>query len=351
MADTNTTTTTNNNLLLAWFSRKIIATLVPKTPLIEFAQRDELPLRTGTTATFNGWQRIKAASSTLTEGTANSLIALSSRKVTGTIAGYGRGVKLTDLSTMTYIFDAVNGAMERLADSAAETVEAMCQMGIYKANIAKNGTGGPSTTILSSYTSSPASAYCAVTGTHATSDYQFQFGVVFGASTTRISAVAATAPTTSAQLSVYSTRKTVTVLRKLFAKPFADGYFVGYAPPGALHTLMKDNTWKDWNQYQNSKETMYKGEVGMAVNGVRWVQSQLCPQYRTSAFSINLCFIFGQQAFGFTSLDGNVKMIVARGPDKSDPFDQFVDVTYKIYGVAVALNYSAGKILLVHEKL
>lgn len=352
MADTNTTTTTNNNLLLAWFSRKILMTLVPKTPLIEFAQRDELPLRTGTTATFNGWRRITGASSTLAEGVANSLLALSSRKVSGTIAGYGRGVKLTDLSTMTYIFDAVNGAMERLADSAAETVENMCKMGIYKAAIGNNGvTTGATTTIISSYTSSPASAYCATTGTHATSDYQMQFPVTFGTSTTRISAVNATAPSTSAQLSVYSVRKVVTVLRKNFAKPFADGYFVGYAPPGALHTLMKDNTWKDWNQYQNSKETMYKGEVGMAVNGVRWVQSQLCPQYRTSAFSINLCFIFGQQAFGFTSLDGNVKMIVARGPDKSDPFDQFVDVTFKIYGVAVALNPSAGRILLVHEKL
>ncbi|HXC61205.1 MAG TPA: hypothetical protein VNV63_00900, partial [Nitrospiria bacterium] len=138
MADTNTSTTTLNNLLLAWFSRKIIATLVPKTPLIEFAQRDELPLRTGTTAQFNGWTRIKGASSGLSEGTANSLIALSSRKVTGTIAGYGRGVKLTDLVTMTTIFDAVNGAMERLADSAAETVEQMCQMGIFKADIQKN---------------------------------------------------------------------------------------------------------------------------------------------------------------------------------------------------------------------
>jgi len=347
MADTNTTTTTNNNLLLAWFSRKIIATLVPKTPLIEFAQRDELPLRTGTTATFNGWNRITGASSTLSEGTANSLIALSSRKVTGTIAGYGRGVKLTDLSTMTYIFDAVNGAMERLADSAAETVERMCQMGIYKADINKNQA---STTCFSSYMSSVTSAFCSTTGTH-NGDLQFQFPAIFGASVSRLSAVSATAPTTSAQLSVYSVRKTVTALRGRYAKPFADGYFVGYAHPNALHTLMKDNTWKDWNQYQNSKETMYKGEVGMAVNGVRFVQSALAPRYAVAAHSVNGVFIFGQQAFGFTSLDGNVKMIVARGPDKSDPFDQFVDVTYKIYGVAVALNPSAGRILFVHEKL
>ena len=106
-----------------------------------------------------------------------------------------------------------------------------------------------------------------------------------------------------------------------------------------------------WNQYQNSKETMYKGEVGMAVNGVRFVQSALTPRYAVAAHSVNSTFIFGQQAFGFTSLDGNVKMIVARGPDKADPFDQFVDVAYKVYGVALALNPSAGRLLFTHEIL
>lgn len=335
MADTNSTTSTLNNLLLAWFSRKIIATLVPKTPLIEFAQRDELPLRTGTTATFNGWNRITGASSTLTEGTANSLVALSSRRVVGTIAGYGRGVKLTDLATMTTIFDAVNGAMERLADSAAETVERMCQMGIFKADINKNQV---STTNFSGYMSSPASAFSAVTGTHNLSDLQMQFPATFGTSCTALSAVSKTAPSVSARLSVYSVRKTITVLRGKFAKPFADGYFVGYAHPNALHCLMKDPTWKDWNQYQNSKETMYKGEVGMAVNGVRFVQSALCPRYATAAHSVNATFIFGQQAFGFTSLDGNVKMIVARGPDKSDPFDQQHGPAEEESSTAINLN-------------
>jgi N4-gp56 family major capsid protein len=106
-----------------------------------------------------------------------------------------------------------------------------------------------------------------------------------------------------------------------------------------------------WNQYQNSKETLYKGEVGMAVNGVRFVQSALCPRYAVTAHSVNATFIFGQQAFGFTSLDGNVKMMVARGPDKADPFDQLIDVTYKIYGVAVCLNPSAGRLLFTHEVL
>lgn len=348
MADTNTTTSSLNNLLQAWFSKKILMTLVPRTPLIEFAQRDELPMRNGTTATFNGWRRITAASSTLSEGTANSLVALSSRRVVGTIAGYGRGVKITDLAQMTTIFDAVNGATERLTDSASETVERMCQMGIFKANIASNAN---TTTLLSVFMSSPASAFCAETGTMNASNNRFQFPAVFGTSTTRLSAINATSPTTSAQLSVFSIRKTVTKLRNLDSKPMADGYYVGYAHPNALHSLMRDTTWKDWNQYTNSKETMYKGEVGSAVNAVRFIQSTLCPRYAVAAHSVNLTFIFGQQAYGFTSLDGMVKMIIAQGPDKSDPFDQFTSVSYKVYGVAVCLNPSAGRILFTAEKV
>ncbi len=350
MADTNSTTASLNNMLQSFFSKKIITTLVPKTPLIEFAQRDELPLRTGNTATFNGWNRISGASSTLTEGTANSLVALSSRRVVGTIAGYGRGVKLTDLAQMTTMFDAVNGATERLTDSAAETVERMCQMGIYKAHINKNQA---STTNLSAFISSVASGFCANTGdgSHTPADLQFQFPAIFGTSCARLSAINAAAPSISSQLSVFSIRKTVTKLRSLNAKPMADGYFVGYSSPQALHSLMRDQTWQDWNKYQNSKETMYKGEIGAAVNAVRFVQSSMVPRYAVTAHSVNMTFIFGQQAFGFTSLDGMVKMIVARGPDKNDVFDQFVTITFKIYGVAVALNPSAGRILFTAEKV
>ena len=74
-------------------------------------------------------------------------------------------------------------------------------------------------------------------------------------------------------------------------------------------------------------------------------------RYAVAAHSICGVFIFGQQAYGFTSLDGMVKMMISRGPDKADTFDQFTPVTYKVYGAAVALNPSAGRILWVAEKL
>lgn len=345
MADTNTATTTNDNMMQSWFSRKMLVRLEPQVKLAEFAQRDELPLRTGKTATWNGWRSLGAASSTLGEGTANSLTALSSRRVTATIAGYGRGHKLTDLFQMTAIFDAVNGSMDVLSDSAAKTVERICQTGIYKSTYANNLS---TTGILSALMSSLASAMCGVTGTNNNSNSLFLFPAVFGTSCTRLSAVSKTAPTISAQVGVNLLRKIVQRLRAQNARPMADNLFVGYTHPNALHGLRRDPTWIAFNQYQNSKETFYRGETGQ-VEGIRFVTSTEAPRYAVTAHSVNMVFVFGQQAFGLTTLNGMVEMIIGRGPDKSDPFNQFTTVTYKVYAAAACLNPSAGRIGFGHE--
>lgn len=345
MADTNTTTSINDNMMQSWFSRKMLVRLEPQVKLAEFAQRDELPLRTGKTATWNGWNSLGAASSTLGEGTANSLTALSSRRVTATVAGYGRGHKLTDLFEMTAIFDAVNGSMDVLSDSAAKTVERICQTGIYKSVYAANLS---TTGILSALMSSVASAMCGVTGTNNNSNRLFQFPAVFGTSTGRLSAVSKTAPTVSAQVGVNLLRKITQKLRAQNARPFADGNFVGYTHPNALHGLRRDPTWVLFNQYQNSKETFYRGETGM-IEGIRFVTSTEAPRYAVTAHSVNMVFVFGQQAYGLTTLNGMVEMIIGRGPDKSDPFNQFTTVTYKVYGAAACLNPSAGRIGFGHE--
>lgn len=346
MADSNSTTGTNNNMMQSWFSQKMLVRLEPQVKLAEFAQRDELPLRTGTTATWNGWRSLGAASSTLAEGVGNSLVALSSRRVTATIAGYGRGHKLTDLFQMTAIFDTVNGAMDVLSDSAAKTVERICQSGIYKSSYVNNLS---TTTILSALMSSLASGMCSVTTpANNNSNALFQFPAVFGTSCGRLSAVNKASPNLSAQVSVNLLRKGLQKLRLQNARPMADGLFVGYTHPNALHALRRDPTWINFNQYQNSKETFYRGETGQ-VEGIRFVTSTEAPRYAVTAHSINMVFVFGQQAFGLTTLNGQVEMLIARGPDKTDPFNQFTDVTYKIYAAAACLNPSAGRLLFAHE--
>ncbi len=346
MADTNSTTATNNNMMQSWFSRKMLVRLEPQVKLAEFAQRDELPLRTGTTATWNGWRTLGAASTTLAEGVQNSLVALSSRRVTATIAGYGRGHKLTDLLQMTAIFDAVNGAMDVLSDSAAKTVERICQTGIYKSSYGNNLS---TTGILSVLMSSLASGMSLVTGTNTNSNSLFQFPAIFGTSAARLSAVnKATGGSISSQVSVNSLRRVIQKLRLQNARPMADGLFVGYTHPNALHALRRDPTWVNWNQYQNSKETMYRGETGQ-IEGIRFVTSTEAPRYAVAAHSVNMVFVFGQQAYGLTTLNGQVEMLISRGPDKSDPFNQFTDVAYKVYGAGACLNPSAGRILFAHE--
>src|SRR5688572_2760357 len=245
MADTNSTTAAKDNLIQAHFSKKMLVRLEPQTKLVEFAQRDEIPLRSGTTATWNGWRSLAAASSTLGEGTANSLVALSSRRVTATIAGYGRGNKLTDLLQMTAVFDAINGSMDVISDSAAKTVERICQTGIFKTNILWNQ---QSTVILSVLMSSLPSAMSFNTGTNNNSNRLFAFPAVFGTSASRLSAINAAAPSVSARLSVFSVRKTVDRLRSLNARPDAGGDLIGYAHPKALTSLRRDPTWQEWNK-------------------------------------------------------------------------------------------------------
>lgn len=347
MADSNSTTSSNNNLMQSWFSKKMLVRLEPQVKLAEFAQRDEIPLRTGTTATWNGWRTLGAASTTLAEGTANSLVALSSRRVTATISGYGRGHKLTDLLQMTAIFDAINGAMDVLSDSAAKTVERICQTGIYKSAYANNLS---TTGILSVLMSSLASGMSLVTTpANTNSNSLFQFPAIFGTSASRLSAVnKATGGGISSQVSVNALRRVLQKLRLQNARPMADGLFVGYTHPNALHALRRDPTWINWNQYQNAKETMYRGETGM-VEGIRFVTSTEAPRYAVTAHSVNMVFIFGQQAFGLTTLNGQVEMLIARGPDKNDPFNQFTDVSYKVFGAGACLNPSAGRILFAHE--
>lgn len=333
-------------MMQSWFSRKMLVRLEPQVKLAEFAQRDELPLRTGTTATWNGWRSLGAASSTLAEGVTNSLVALSSRRVTATIAGYGRGHKLTDLFQMTAIFDTVNGAMDVLSDSAAKTVERICQTGIYKSSYTNNLS---TTTLLSALMSSLASGMSLVTTpANNNSNALFQFPAVFGTSAGRLSAVNKAAPGLSSQVSVNLIRKGLQKLRLQNARPMADGLFVGYTHPNALHALRRDPTWINWNQYQSAKETMYRGETGQ-VEGVRFVTSTEAPRYAVTAHSVNIVFVFGQQAYGLTTLNGQVEMLIARGPDKGDPFNQFTDVAYKVYGAAACLNPSAGRLLFAHE--
>jgi len=346
MADT--TTAVNNNLLSQFWVKKALLILYDETVLYEFAEKTPLPKGSGNTVYWNTWIRVRGASSAVgTEGAAQTAVTLSSRRVSASVGQYSRIINVTDLAQYMYILNSEEGAMEQIRRSAKETLEYVLHTGIFKAAY---GGSQSTTVILSVFMSSPRSAFCANTGTMNASNKQFQFPAVFGTSTTRLSATSASAPSLSAKASLFAIRKAVLRLDQKNAMPMADGYYVGYAHVNFIHILSQDPSWVQWNAYQNSKETMYKKEMGKTWR-VRWVVSNLCPRYAVTAHSVNISFIFGQEAFGCTEAFGGVQIYKVTGADKADPADQLTKYSFKLTAAAVALNPSAGVLLFTSEKL
>lgn len=345
----NTTTTTNNNQLQGYFVDKALITLINNTPLYDVAMKTPLPKGYGNIVTWNAWNHLAGASSTLAQGGTNVAVALSSRKVTATISQYGRAITITDLAEYMYVLDTQAGAQQRLRESAKETFESICHTGIFKSVYFTQNSSV--TLLLSSVMSSLASSFCANTGTSNVTNRQFQFPVVFGTSCARLSAVNKNAPSVSAGASMYSIRKATRVLRVKNAKPFANGRFFGYAHTNFIHVLKRDPNWTQWNAYGGfAKETMWIGQVGY-TDGVDWVTSNLCPRYAVAAHSVNLSFICGQDAFGITEALNGLEMYLVSGADSNNIYNTVSSLSYKITAAAACLNPSSGVILATHELL
>lgn len=344
----NTTTTSLNNQLSQYWVDKALITLIHNTPLYDVAVKTPLPKGYGNIVYWNAWNRLAGASVVLSEGGSNTAVAASSRRVTATVAQYGRAVTITDLAEYMSVLDAQAGIQQRLRDSAKETMEFICHMGIFKATYAVSQS---TTGILSALMSSLASAQCANTGTNTNSNRQFQFPVVYGTSCARLSAVNKAAPSISATASLYAVRKATRRIRALNALPFANGRFFGYAHTNFIHTLKRDPQIVNWNAFGGTlKETMWIGQVGN-TDGVDWVTSNLCPRYAVAAHSVNLTFISGQEAFGVTEALGGLEMYLITGADSGNLYNTLSTISYKITAAAACLNPSAGVILATHEFL
>ena len=354
MADQGTSTLVNDNMLMIFLNRRLIKVLDETVAHYQLCEKYPLPLNSGTQMTFNGWRRLAAPSVTLAEQSANSAVVLSSRLVNVTIASYGRSVKISDLSEKTLISSPVQGAIERLMQSASLALDNVCQLAIYKnvlVQVGKNGTSA----ILSALMSATASSLCANTGTTSNSR-QFALPAVFGTSAARLSAVGATAPSISARFGPIGVRKAVARLRRFDAEPYADGNYARVIHPNAIATGLGNSDLKQWfvNWDGGPQQSMFKGRVTSPLHGVRFIESTNVPRYAVAAHSVNITCILSKGAIGVTELGGQgAEMIVKRpGPgDTSNPYNLFSTVAFKIRAAAATLNVSAGVLLFTHERV
>ena len=353
----------NDNLLMSYFEKKAMAVLHEEVAFYKIADKTPLPAGSGQQMTFNGWRRIAAASSTLSEysTSANVAVRLSSRKINVTLQSWGRSIQLTDLLEKTSVLPVEPGALAELEQSAALTIDNAIQLAIFKNVTAQCGefSGTSNNGILSAFLSAQASSFCADTGTTSNSR-QFGFPVVFGTSATRLSAVlcpSAGRASISASMGPIGIRKAVARLKRLNAKPFANGHYVGIIHPNAVSTMLGNPDYKQWvvNYAEGPRETMFK-HVVKVVHGVELIESSNVPRFTGAGAQgkdLNLTFICGKGAVGCTELDGGVKMIIKRpGPQSTDnPFDLFGTLAFKSRIAGAALNPSCGVILITSEGL
>jgi len=362
VADQNTSIVNNDNLLESYFERRAIKVLREKVWYYQIAQKDgqvyQIPQGSGQQITWNGWRKLAAASSFLSEASGNSAVSLSSRKVNVSVNSLGRTVKLTDLLEFTSILNVNEGALREIEHSAALTVDNACQYAVFKgsgavARVQVGQLADTKTKILSALMSARASSFCANTGTAEAGRLQWGLPVVFGqTSSVRLSAIDKNAPSISARMGPIGVRKAVARLKRLDVDPFADGTYAGVIHPNAWATMMGNPDWKDWqkNWAGGPSSTMYKHEVGM-VHQVRFVESTNQPRYAVAAHSCNITTILGSGCLGVAELDGSVKYHISRpGPQSTnDPFRLNSFVAFKVRMAAAILNVSAGVHLITHE--
>jgi N4-gp56 family major capsid protein len=338
-------------MLPIFLNRRLIKVLDEQAWLYQACEKYPLPEGNGTQMTFNGWRRIAAPSATLAELSANSAVVLSSRKVNVTINSYGRAVKVSDLFEKTAIAAPVQGAIDRLMQSAALAQDNVVQLAIFTGSLDRVGkdTNAKTKLLSGAWQAALASSFCANTGTSTLT--QFGLPVVFATSANRLSV--GSKATISSMFGPIAIRKAVDRLRRLDAQPYADGNYFAAVNPKAMTTMLGNADTKQWfvNWAGGPQASLWKGVISTPIHGVSIVMSTNIPRYATSALSANLTPILGEGAVGVTEL-GGLEMIVKR-PDAgstNDPFNLFSTIAYKFRAVAAVLNPSAGCVLITNER-
>jgi len=314
-----TTTTVVTGLIMAYYDRLLLEKLRANLVMYQFAEKKPLPKNSGTTITWNRYTDF-AAGSALTEGTAPTVIGVSTTKVSATLEQYGDFVQPSDLLIMTAIDNQIESAVDLLGYRAAITIDTRIRNGILGTSSVPSGDKLP----LQYWHSNTSSGF--------------------------VGTLSGILPAMTADLN--NVKQAAFNLRRLNVRPFSDGNYVMVAHPNVVRDLESDTTWTSWNQYQ-AKETMWKGEVGR-IFGVRIVESTNMYSTTSGAGASATAYfspIFGMGCYAVTEIDGGTKMFI-KNPndyDTANPLNQWATVGYKATFATQVLHVSAGVILVTAD--
>ena len=123
------------------------------------------------------------------------------------------------------------------------------------------------------------------------------------------------------------------------------GSYIAVAAPEVISDLMKTTGWQNAASYSDV-EALYKGEAGKLwgnriLSTTNPFRSAVEYTYNSGG-TVFSTFVFGANAFGVTDIASQSpygpKVMIADGPDKSDPLAQLTKVSYKSYYAAAVLQ-------------
>lgn len=318
-----TTSTTLSNTYQTHFSKKLLAHAVQELRLNEFALQAELPKNLGSKVIQWFRPAVAAASNvqTLVEGTPISTFRdVTYETVSATLAQYGEAAKITDVVTMTGLFDALSQNIETMGDDCA----------LHADETTRNVLCHASTGLTKMYAQSLTS-----------------FANLAAASV-------ALSKLTGADLLRAATKLQIN------RAPRIDSGYVAIVPPQSSFDIKRDGDFIDTAKYSNAK-AIYKGEIG-TLWGVRVVEATnpFTEDETEGTYDADLSggavntlglvyttIVTGKGAYGTPKLAGTASpwkpsVIIVDKADKSDPLNQFMTAGWKNYWASVVLNANYG---------
>jgi len=318
-----TTSTTLSNTYRAYFSKKLLERAVQELRLNEFASEAELPKNLGSKVITFFRPAVAAASNVvaLTEGVAISTFRdVTYTPVEATLAQYGEASKVTDVVTMTGLFDALKQNIETMGDDCA----------LHADELTRAACIHPTTGLTKMYAQGQAS-----------------FASTIAASVTLTKLLGS------------DLLRAATAL-KIARAPKIDGNYVAIIPPQCSFDIMRDGDFLDTAKYSNSK-ALYKGEIG-TLWGVRCVEATNPHQEDETEGTYAAAFdaggtntlglvystiVTGKGSYGVPKLAGTASpwkpsVVINDKADKSDPLNQYIIAAWKSYWTSLVLNRTFG---------
>tara|TARA_R100000656_G_scaffold103748_1_gene75537 strand:- start:225 stop:1190 length:966 start_codon:yes stop_codon:yes gene_type:complete len=307
MAGTTLSTTSGiSDQIQRYFDKKLLTQTLKTIVLDQFAYKAPLPGKAGhkTIRFFRYPESAITDVQAMTEGTLVTLgnsKQLSLTTVDVALAQFGQTVTISDLLSAVQLFDTMEQATVQNGQDAALKVDSELRDVL-----------GESTAIQLRYAGA-ATNYATVGGTD---DAMTALDILDAATNLRVNN----------------------------ARP-TGGYFTAIMAPEIARDLMNDDDWLEASKYGNPDQ-LFKGEVGRYM-GVRVVAStnpfrQSTQHTYSAAASIYSTFVVGDQSYGGVNLATmsaySPKMIIAQGPDKTDPLAQFTTVGFKFYYGSAIIN-------------